>query len=202
MFIKFRHRDSAYRKLSDEELIDRIVHEQNEKATETLFDRYVYLLYGICLKYLKDRDDAKDAVMEAFQHALEKIPAAEIRSFKAWIYTVTKNHCLMQLRKNNSKADIKNKIADFFYSEIMESGNGMNLINEEQETDNEETIEEALTKLKKEQEQCVRLMYLENKSYKEIADITGYTMNEVKSYIQNGKRNLKILITNNNGKKN
>ncbi|MFO7657371.1 MAG: RNA polymerase sigma factor [Bacteroidales bacterium] len=202
MFIKFGHRATVYRKLLDEELIDRIVQQQDKKATETLFDRYVHLLYGICIKYLTDRDDAKDAVMEIFQDTIEKLRITEIRNFKAWVYTVTKNHCLMRLRKTKTQTDFNTNIAEFFYSEIMESDEGLNLINEEQETGREENLKTALTKLKKEQEQCVRLMYLENKSYKEIAEITGYTMNEVKSYIQNGKRNLKVIITNNNGKKN
>jgi len=159
-------------------------------------------LYGVCLKYLKDTEQSKDAVMEVFEHAMEKIHGTEIKSFKAWIYTVTKNHCLMHLRKTSALNKLTNGMVENFLAEIMESGTEMNLLNEASEINQEENLKIALTKLKKEQEICIRMMYLENKSYKEIAGITGFTLNEVKSFIQNGKRNLKILILDNNGKKN
>ena len=202
MFIKFNRSAKLNHHYTDEELVGRIIKKNDQQAIEALFDRYTHLLYGICLKYLNDSEQSKDAVMEVFQHMLEKIHDTEIKNFKAWIYTVTKNHCLMQLRKAGALNKLKDGWAENFLAEIMESGSEMNLINEESEFQEEESLKLALTKLKKEQEVCIRLMYLENKSYKEITGITGFTMNEVKSYIQNGKRNLKILILNNNGKKN
>ena len=200
MFIKFNSSAKVYSRLDDEELLKKIVRENDHKAIEEIFNRYTHLLYGVCLKYLKDTEQSKDAVMEVFHAALEKVHSTEIKNFKAWIYTITKNHCLMQLRKTSSFNRLKNGILENFLSEIMESDIEMNLINEESESDSEENLNKALAQLKKEQEVCIRMMYLENKSYKEIAGITGYSLNEVKSFIQNGKRNLKILILNNNGK--
>ena len=200
MFIKFNSSAKVYSRLDDEELTEKIIIENDHKAIEEIFNRYTHLLYGVCLKYLKDTEQSKDAVMEVFQATLEKITSTEIKNFKAWIYTITKNHCLMQLRKTSSFNRLKKGILENFWSEIMESDIEMNLINEETESNQEDNLNQALTQLKKEQEVCIRMMYLENKSYKEIAGITGYTLNEVKSFIQNGKRNLKILIMNNNGK--
>jgi RNA polymerase sigma factor (sigma-70 family) len=57
-------------------------------------------------------------------------------------------------------------------------------------------LNEALKSLAEKQRICVELFYLQEKSYNEVAEITGFTMNEVKSFIQNGKRNLKIYLTN------
>lgn len=200
MFIKFNQSGKIYNRLSDEELVNKIALNEDSKAIEELFERYIHLLYGVCLKYLKDSDQSKDAVMEVFRTALEKIKTTEIISFKAWIYTVTKNYCLMELRKTGSLNKIKDRLYENFTQEIMESDTDLNLIDEDPELNREENLRLALKKLKKEQEICIRLMYLENKSYREIAGITGYKLNEVKSFIQNGKRNLKILIMSNNGK--
>jgi RNA polymerase sigma-70 factor (ECF subfamily) len=55
-------------------------------------------------------------------------------------------------------------------------------------------LEEAIQELSEEQKLCVNLFYLQKKSYQQITDRTGFTLMQVKSYIQNGKRNLKIIL--------
>ncbi|MBN2214265.1 MAG: sigma-70 family RNA polymerase sigma factor [Bacteroidales bacterium] len=190
-----------YGRLTDDELVKKIRLFNDRYAIEALFERYVHLIFGICLKYLKDTELSKDAVMEIFDTSLNKISGTEISNFKGWIYTVTKNHCLMKLRKNSSSRRHQEEIMQNLKEEIMESDIRLNLINEEDHNADTDYLSSAMTKLKKEQEECIRMMYLENKSYKEIADLTGYSLKQVKSYIQNGKRNLKILIMNSNGRK-
>ena len=167
---------------------------------EELFNRYAHLLYGVCIKYLKDTEEAKDAVMEIFGILIEKIPVTSINYFKGWVYTVTKNHCLMKLRKDGSERKHHDELVQNLNEEFMESDTFMNLYNEDTTVFQAENLNTMLNKLNREQEKCLRMMYLENRSYKEITRITGYSLNQVKSYIQNGKRNLKILIMNNNGK--
>ena len=100
----------------------------------------------------------------------------------------------MELRKKQSqiKKDIELKENK---DQFMDSGEDMHLNNAEEKEQTILQLETALKTLNKEQKWCVELFYYKNKSYNEIIDITGYTANEVKSHIQNGKRNLKLKLT-------
>jgi RNA polymerase sigma-70 factor (ECF subfamily) len=201
LFLIFKKAAGNLNQLTDDELVKKIKSSGDQHAFASLFERYVHLLYGVCLKYLKNNEQSKDAVMEIFEVLMEKIPVTEINNFKGWIYTVAKNHCLMKLRKMGSSQKHLEEILKNLKEEIMESDVHLNLINEENMDFEAGHLNDVLAKLKKEQGDCIRMMYFENKSYKEIAEITGYSLKQVKSYIQNGKRNLKILIMNDNGKK-
>lgn len=200
MFLLFKKPADKYGSLSDDELLNRFRSPGDMPVIEELFNRYAHLLYGVCIKYLKDTEEAKDAVMEIFGILIEKIPVTSINYFKGWVYTVTKNHCLMKLRKDGSERKHHDELVQNLNEEFMESDTFMNLYNEDTTVFQAENLNTMLNKLNREQEKCLRMMYLENRSYKEITRITGYSLNQVKSYIQNGKRNLKILIMNNNGK--
>ena len=201
MFLIFKKTAGIFSQLTDDELVKKIKVSNDRNAIAELFERYVHLLYGVCLKYLKDNEQSRDAVMEVFEVLMEKIPDTEINNFKGWIYTVTKNHCLMKLRKMSSLKRHHEEIYQNLTEEIMESDAELNLINEDDGNSEAGHLNRAMNYLNKEQEQCIRMMYLENKSYREIAEDTGYSLKQVKSYIQNGKRNLKNYITNSNGRK-
>ena len=154
-----------------------------------LFEQYVSLIYGVCLKYLEDEDNAKDAVMGIFEELIIKVKQNDIKQFRSWIYVMSRNYCLMQLRSGKKTEQIS-------LDEIMEF---TPLVHPE-DTNREEAmkaLERCMEKLNSAQKQSVDLFYLKEKCYKEIADITGFTLNEVKSYIQNGKRNLKICLEGN-----
>ena len=139
--------------------------------------------------------------MEIFESLIEKLKIHKVTNFKSWLYTVTKNHCLMLLRTDSSYTKLKDRVFHNFMSENMELRNQMHPLIENEKELLIEQLDMALNKLNKEQGNCIKLMYLENKSYREIADITGYSMKEVKSYIQNGKRNLKNYLININDRK-
>lgn len=201
LFLIFKKAAGTFSQLTDDELVKQIRLSDERNAIAALFERYAHLLYGLCLKYLKDNEQSRDAVMEIFEILMEKIPDTEINNFKGWIYTVAKNHCLMKLRKMSSSRRNHEEILQNLKEEIMESDVELNLINEDNVNSEAEHLNRAMNYLNKEQERCIRMMYLENKSYKEIAEDTGYSLKQVKSYIQNGKRNLKNYITNSNGKK-
>jgi len=154
-----------------------------------LFEQYVPLIYGVCLKYLKDEDNAKDAVMGIFEELIIKVKQHDIKQFRNWVYVLSRNYCLMQLRPGKRTDHVS-------LDEIMEF---TPLVHPE-DTNREETmkaLERCMEKLSPVQKQSIDLFYLKEKCYKEIADITGFTLNEVKSYIQNGKRNLKICLDGN-----
>lgn len=147
------------------------------------------------MKYLKDEDDSKDASSQIFEKLLTDLKKHEITFFKAWLHTVVKNHCFMQLR---AKPKEISKMPSF----VMETDEGLHQeaagVEEKlQEELKLQKMEEALTHLDPHQQQCIQLFYLEQKCYQEVAAITGFTMNQVKSYLQNGKRNLKILMLKN-----
>jgi len=155
----------------------------------TLYQRYMDLVFGVCLKYFKDAERSKDAVMDIFDELNTKLKVHEVENFKGWLHVLARNYCLMQLRSpRNIKTTEFNP--SFMYSEQNTHLNGEALEKEE----NFKKLEQCMDSLPEEQKQSVMLFYLENKCYNEIAEITGYDWNKVRSYIQNGKRNLKICI--------
>jgi len=157
----------------------------------TLFQRYMDLLYGVCLKYLKEPEPAKDAVMQIFEDLIQKLHRHDVENFKSWVYTLAKNHCLMQLRTP------KNLKTTEFNADGMQSEEELHLNGVEWKEEQFQRMEKCLQTLSAEQKVTVELFYLQNKCYKEIAELTGLDWNKVRSYIQNGRRNLKICMEKN-----
>jgi RNA polymerase sigma factor (sigma-70 family) len=156
-----------------------------------IFNQYAPLVYGVCLKYLKDRDTAKDAVMNIFEKLPEKIKKQEIENFKAWLYITTRNHCLMHLRSQ------KGKFTEGISPFLVETNAEMHLESEPDIESNLGKLEKCMQQLNTEQKTCVQLFFLDEKCYQEVSDTTGYELKKVKSYIQNGKRNLKNCMERN-----
>lgn len=173
---------------SDAELIAQYKLTGNSEWLGVLYTRYTAMVYGVCLKYLKDRDDAKDAVMQLYEKLTETLKIHEVQYFKSWLYVTARNQCLMQLRSKKGK--FTQEISPF----LMETAQEMHLEDGEEVEADLGKLEECIEKLNPEQKTCVRLFYLEEKCYKDIARITGYDLNQVKSFIQNGRRNLKICM--------
>ena len=160
----------------------------------SLYQRYMDLVFGVCLKYFKDTERCKDAVMDIFDELNSKLRVHEVDNFKGWLHVVTRNYCLMQLRSpRNIKTTEFNPV--FMYSEENTHLNSEAFEKEE----NFKKLEECMQALPGEQQQTVKLFYLESKCYNEIAAITGFEWSKVRSYIQNGKRNLKICMDEKGG---
>jgi RNA polymerase sigma-70 factor, ECF subfamily len=176
---------------TDEELVRLFRQNQDLEVLGVLYKRYMYLVYGVCMKYFKNREDSQDAVMQIFEVLVKDIPRFEIQNFKGWLYTVSRNHCLMQLRKMSKEKD---RYPEISAAVFMESTAVMHPIEEEPGADMQERLKICLEQLKEEQRRCVEMFYYQQQCYKEIA--TGLNIGEekVKSYIQNGKRNLKICL--------
>ena len=174
--------------ITDSELLKRFYSDQDNRWLGILLPRYTVMLLGVCMKYLKNEEDSKDCVQQVFLKVISELPKYKVEYFKSWIYMIAKNHCLMKLRgeKNYTLEFTENLLQT---EEVLEEKK--NHLEKEQLL---VTLEEALTELNEEQRICVQLFYLEKKSYTEIADITGYTMLQVKSHLQNGKRKLKIAM--------
>lgn len=177
-----------YDHISDQELLERFYADHNNEWLGILLQRYTLLLLGVCMKYLKNEEEAKDSVQQIFLKVIQEMHKYKVEYFKSWLYMVAKNHCLMKLRDRQGKIP-----ADLDSQPIAapEEPDRSKL----QETDHTlDVMESALQELNPEQQQCVTLFYLQKKSYQQISEETGFSMMQVKSYIQNGKRNLKILI--------
>ena len=174
--------------LPDKELVNLFRTSGNMEALSVLFQRYMDLLYGVCLKYLKQPETAKDAVMQIFEELVAKLPKHEVDNFKSWLYTLAKNYCLMQLRTPKNLKTTEFKVESMQLEEEAHL-NGIQLKEE-----NLQKLERCLQTLSMEQKKAVELFYLQNKCYKEIADVTGIEWNKVRSFIQNGRRNLKICM--------
>lgn len=195
MFLRFRKKRTGddLNDLGDGDLLLRYLESEDNEVIAVLFVRYTHLVYGVCLKYLRDPDDARDAVMEIFEELPEKLLRHDIRNFKSWLHTVTKNHCLMKLRHIVPMTTMR----DLSLKNTVEDGMEFDLpVHHEDENGGitTEQMENAMLSLREPQRDCIRLVYLEGKSYQEVCEMTGYTYNEVKSHIQNGKRNLKIKL--------
>lgn len=161
------------------------------EALGALYEKYMPLVYGVCLKYFRDDEKSKDAVMQIFEHLITKLRAHEVTNFKSWLYTLSRNYCLMSIRSAGKQDFVS------INEQFMEKDTSVHLDIDELRENQLTTMERCITHLPEEQKICISLFYLEEKSYKEITGITGYDINKVKSYIQNGKRNLKICIEKN-----
>lgn len=173
----------------EKQLIEKFRQSQDIALLGKLYQPYMHLVYGVCLKYLKDRDLAQDAVMTIFEELVVKLPKHEVENFKSWLYVLSKNHCLMELRKQK-----RLKTDNYDHSDLGLMENGQLLHHEEEYVLQEENLERlsyCIAQLKTEQKQCVEMFYLDKKSYLEITESTSYELKKVKSYIQNAKRNLK-----------
>ncbi len=178
-------------KESDEDLLRRFRSSNDLEALGNLYLRYAPLVYGVCLKHLRDREASKDAVMQIHEKLINLLHKHEVSHFRSWLYTLTRNHCLMQLRST------RGHIMEDIDSVVMENILFMHPDGDSRIEENLQKLERCIDKLIMEQQQCVRLFFLQEKSYKDICMKTGFEMKLVKSYIQNGKRNLKICMESN-----
>jgi len=181
--------------LGDEELL--LLYRRNGKqdVIGELFSRYSHLVFGLCMKYLKNKEDARDATFSLFEKLIGDLRENEVRVFSHWLCTVSRNHCLMILRKRTVDQD-KMAALPAEATVVQDALPGTKSEAEQWET-HLSNLEKAINTLNEAQRICVKLFYLQEKSYRQISDITSYSTNEVKSHIQNGRRNLKIHLTGN-----
>ncbi len=180
----------------DEELVSDYRRSMDMDVLGELYARYMSLTYGVCLRYLGERESAQDAVIQIFEKLTTEVSRHEISNFKSWLYVLAKNHCLMELRRQKPHARVGlNDEKDAAL--LMENELTLHPIDEEEHQRNEEALNACIEKLKSEQQSCIRLFYFEDKSYREISLALAMDEKKVKSYIQNGKRNLKICLERN-----
>ncbi|NPA68781.1 MAG: sigma-70 family RNA polymerase sigma factor [Chlorobi bacterium] len=183
-----------YAQISDNELVSLYKETLDKEIVGELFKRYTRFIFLVSLKYFKNETEAEDAVMQIFEKLFDDLLNHNIENVKSWLYTVTRNHCLMALRKKQS--DLKrNQEYKKDAENFMENDYELHLKENEIKELKEEYVQSAVNQLNNEQQTCVRLFYFEGKSYAEIAQITSFSEKKVKSYIQNGKRNLKNILT-------
>jgi len=177
--------------LTDEELLNTFKETADQEMLAQLYLRYTDLVYGVCMKYFKNAEISKDAVMNIYQELLTKLQTNEVQNFKSWLYVVVKNHCLMQLRKEKKNITVE------FTPAVMQSEDFTHLDDVLEKENELKKLEFCIEHLPEDQKQSIRLFYLENKCYNEIVDTTGYDWSKVRSLIQNGRRNLKICMEKN-----
>jgi RNA polymerase sigma-70 factor (ECF subfamily) len=178
-----------YQHITDQELLEQFYTDHNNEWLGILLQRYTLLLLGVSMKYLKNEEEAKDSVQQIFLKVIQELQKYKVEYFKSWLYMVAKNYCLMKLRERSGKPIAA--LNENFAARPAEETDQQALLQNEQTL---ELMEAALKELSTEQQQCVTLFYLQKKSYQEVSNETGFSMLQVKSFIQNGKRNLKLLI--------
>lgn len=160
-----------------------------------LYEQHMELIYAVCYNYLRDEEEAKDAVMALFEQLITDLLRHDVQQFGPWLHSVARNYCLMLLRKNQAHptsllmTDAGGDAEDYLFSGSMSDETGTADLEEDLTR-----LEVYLKTLPVEQQTCLTLFYLERKTYTEVADLTGYEMKQVKSYLQNGRRNLKICM--------
>ena len=175
-----------YEHITDNELLEKFYSNKDNQWLGIVLQRYTLLLFGVCMKYLKNEESAKDAVQQIFLKSLTELSKYKVTYIKSWLYMVAKNHCLMKLRNKHVYLPIQDK------TQILEDNSGWNEIAQKEITLT--LLENSIEELNPEQKTCVILFYLHKKSYLEIVETTGFNLLQVKSFIQNGKRNLKIWV--------
>jgi RNA polymerase sigma-70 factor (ECF subfamily) len=171
--------------LSDAELIVQYKRTNDLNVLGNLYQRYMELVYGVCLKYLQDSDDAKDSTILIFEELITKLQKHEVENFKSWLYQVSKNYCFMRLRSEKKMTKVK------IDPSLMQNEENVHLNGELDKEESFERLHYCLGTLTEEQRKTVELFYLQQKSYNEIVALTGIEWNKVRSNIQNGRRNLK-----------
>jgi RNA polymerase sigma factor (sigma-70 family) len=182
--------DEKYKDYSDNELINSYCKTGENFLIGILYERYGHLVLGLCIKYLKNKDEAQDAVIQIFTRLMDDLKKHKVEYFKSWLYTYSKNFCLMELRKRQSTLKKELELKENVHL-LMDFSDPKHLEEKERQL---ALMEQALSQLNAGQKTCIDLFYLRNKSYNEIMQMTGYSNNDVKSYIQNGKRNLKLKL--------
>jgi len=177
--------------LTDKELVDQYKETGDLRLLGELYQRYMDLVYGVCLKYFKDQELAKDGVMQVFEELIGKLKKHEVGNFRGWLHQVAKNYCLMQLRTPKNLRTVE------FKGELVQSEENVHLNGILEKEENFKRLEDCLGSLVAQQREAIRLFYLESKCYDEIVEITGQAWNQVRSFIQNGRRNLKLCMEKN-----
>jgi RNA polymerase sigma-70 factor, ECF subfamily len=190
--MKFIEPSKKKSKKSDEDLLKEFISSGRLDFLGELYSRYMHLVYGVCLKYLKEREESKDAVLNIFEKMVVEIPRHNIENFKNWLHVVTKNYCLMQLRSDNSQRE---KLKEWINDSVvfMEYSQNLHPIDDDGDT-LENGLKDCIERLKGEQKECIRLFYYENRCYNEIAMKLDLDEKKVKSHLQNAKRNLKLCL--------
>jgi RNA polymerase sigma-70 factor, ECF subfamily len=185
---------------ADEELLSDFKSGGDLEVLGELYPRYIHLVYGVCIKYLKDREEAKDGVMQIFEKLIVEIPKHNIENFRSWLHVVTKNYCLMQIRSGKSE---KEKFSEWINDPavFMETFTDLHPLDEDEKSGSmDKALEDCIERLKEEQKRCIRQFYFENRCYNEIAENLSLDEKKVKSHLQNGKRSLKICLEEKNEK--
>lgn len=178
-----------YADISDQQLLERFYNDHNNQWLGCLLQRYTLLLLGVCMKYLKNEEEARDAVQQVFLKSITELHKYRVEYFKSWLYMVAKNHCLMKLRDRQGKTMVEIR------ERMLVEEQDEQVLQQHIEKDKKlEYMSASMEELNPEQKQCLTLFYLQKHSYQQIAEETGFSLMQVKSHIQNGKRNLKNLV--------
>lgn len=180
-------KSAAFNHITDNELLKKYQSDLNKEWLGILLQRYTLLLLGVCMKYLKNEEEAKDAVQQIFLKALNELEKYQVDYPKSWLYKIACNHCLMKIRDRKNTIELDQQDEKMLFVDTPDDG-------VQEKEMNLNLLEKALEELNQEQKSCITLFYHHKKSYQQISDITGYSLLQVKSNIQNGKRNLKLML--------
>lgn len=161
---------------------------KDKKYWGVLYARYMPMIYGVALKYLRNISDAQDAVMQIFEDLTVKVLHTSVKAFKPWLYVCVRNYCLMELRRRSADLSVN------FDENFMDFCDDFNPDDIRKEAEKEKVLQKCIEALPEKQRISICRFFMEDRSYKEIEEATGFSLKLIKSFIQNGKRNLKLCL--------
>ena len=194
----FPKKKRPHKVFSDAELIARYQNSRDDAYFEELFTRYQDKVLPICFKLLRNKEECQDACMEIFEKARKGFRKENVDKFNSWLFILIKNHCYDVLRKRKRRLTTSSYAEEELEGILWKNGPDGRLNDGSDSQEKIRDVEAALSRLDEAQRVCVDGFYCQGKSYKEIAEETGYTSNQVKSYLQNGIRNLRIIFNQQN----
>ncbi|MEL6655687.1 MAG: sigma-70 family RNA polymerase sigma factor [Bacteroidota bacterium] len=175
---------------SDEELVRQFQQSGDRFLLGLLLRRYSQSILGTCHYYLRQPQDAEDAAMEVCELIVRQLQKPkEIKRFKDWVFIIARNYCFRKLKDNKRLTELSTEWEkDFLNSDVQyELGDTLYV----QEEALYARVDAEIQQLNEQQRLCLTAFYWQGEKYKDIAARYGMTTDEVRSAIQNGRRNLR-----------
>jgi len=161
-------------------------------AFQQLVERYQYFVFTIAFKILRSREEAEEAAQDVFVKVYKTLNSYEQKSkFSTWLYTVTYRTAIDVARKKQLLTDSIDDDAHFLQIEDAED----NPLQEVQHGDLQTQLQFVINQLRPDDAALITLFYLNEKTVKEISEITGLTETNIKTKLHRTREALRDYLS-------
>lgn len=176
-------RSNAIRDRSETELVTELLARRDGRIFEELYRRSRRKIFGVCFNLLGEAAAAEDACHDAYIRAWEKLDSLRGSDFTAWVRRIAANRCYDELRRRRPDELDENHPEPATDHRIDRS------VIARQELDR---AIDVIASLEEHQRRVFLLRHIDHHSYEEISEATGFDAKQVKSYLQNARRNFHL----------